>query len=96
MSLTLNASHLKASSPHNVSGIALVLKTGHLENCEYKLQSPGLHFVWPQKENTFTRKTDLDDLSLLGKVRKNLQLKLPWNNAFWPGLTPFGPPMWQA
>ena len=21
---------------------------------------------------------------------------LPWNNAFWPGLTPFGPPMWQA
>ena len=21
---------------------------------------------------------------------------LPWSNAFWPGLTPFGPPMWQA
>ena len=22
--------------------------------------------------------------------------ELPWSNAFWPGLTPFGPPMWQA
>ena len=21
---------------------------------------------------------------------------IPWSNAFWPGLTPFGPPMWQA
>ena len=21
---------------------------------------------------------------------------MPWSNAFWPGLTPFGPPMWQA
>ena len=21
---------------------------------------------------------------------------VPWSNAFWPGLTPFGPPMWQA
>ena len=21
---------------------------------------------------------------------------LPWSNAFWPLLTPFGPPMWQA
>ena len=21
---------------------------------------------------------------------------LPWSNAFWPGLTSFGPPMWQA
>ena len=25
-----------------------------------------------------------------------LQSCLPWSNAFWPGLTPFGPPMWQA
>ena len=24
------------------------------------------------------------------------QLIVPWSNAFWPGLTPFGPPMWQA
>ena len=23
-------------------------------------------------------------------------MRLPWSNAFWPGLTPFGPPMWQA
>ena len=23
-------------------------------------------------------------------------LLVPWSNAFWPGLTPFGPPMWQA
>ena len=23
-------------------------------------------------------------------------LKLPWSNTFWPGLTPFGPLMWQA
>ena len=23
-------------------------------------------------------------------------LIVPWSNAFWPGLTPFGPPMWQA
>ena len=22
--------------------------------------------------------------------------KLPWSNAFWLGLTPFGPPVWQA
>ena len=22
--------------------------------------------------------------------------KVPWSNAFWPGLTPFDPPMWQA
>ena len=22
--------------------------------------------------------------------------QLPWSNAFWPGLMPFGPPMWQA
>ena len=22
--------------------------------------------------------------------------RVPWSNAFWPGLTPFGPPMWQA
>ena len=21
---------------------------------------------------------------------------VPWSNAFWPGLTPFGPPMWQT
>ena len=21
---------------------------------------------------------------------------LPWSNAFWPGLTPFGPMLWQA
>ena len=21
---------------------------------------------------------------------------VPWSNAFWPWLTPFGPPMWQA
>ena len=21
---------------------------------------------------------------------------IPWSNAFWPGLTPFGSPMWQA
>ena len=21
---------------------------------------------------------------------------IPWSNAFWPGLTPFGRPMWQA
>ena len=21
---------------------------------------------------------------------------VPWSNAFWPGLTPFGPHMWQA
>ena len=21
---------------------------------------------------------------------------LPWRNAFWPGLTPFGPLLWQA
>ena len=21
---------------------------------------------------------------------------VPWSNVFWPGLTPFGPPMWQA
>ena len=21
---------------------------------------------------------------------------IPWSNAFWPGLTPFGPPMCQA
>ena len=21
---------------------------------------------------------------------------IPWSNTFWPGLTPFGPPMWQA
>ena len=21
-------------------------------------------------------------------------LNLPWNNAFWPGLTPFGPLLW--
>ena len=20
----------------------------------------------------------------------------PWSNVFWPGLTPFGPPLWQA
>ena len=26
-------------------------------------------------------------------ISKNL---VPWSNAFWPGLTPFGPPMWQA
>ena len=25
-----------------------------------------------------------------------LKSSLPWSNAFWPGLTPFGPPMWQA
>ena len=25
-----------------------------------------------------------------------LMCKVPWSNAFWPGLTPFGPPMWQA
>ena len=23
-------------------------------------------------------------------------MQVPWSNAFWPGLTPFGPPMWQA
>ena len=21
---------------------------------------------------------------------------VPWSSAFWPGLTPFGPPKWQA
>ena len=21
---------------------------------------------------------------------------IPWSNAFWSGLSPFGPPMWQA
>ena len=26
----------------------------------------------------------------------NLNRLVPWSNAFWPGLTPFGPPMWQA
>ena len=25
-----------------------------------------------------------------------LKSSLPWSNTFWPGLTPFGPPMWQA
>ena len=24
------------------------------------------------------------------------EINIPWSNAFWPGLTPFGPPMWQA
>ena len=23
-------------------------------------------------------------------------INIPWHNAFWPGLTPFGQPMWQA
>ena len=23
-------------------------------------------------------------------------LFIPWSNAFWPGLTPFGPLLWQA
>jgi hypothetical protein len=23
-------------------------------------------------------------------------VELPWSNAFWPGLTPFGPLIWQA
>ena len=23
-------------------------------------------------------------------------LYIPWSITFWPGLTPFGPPMWQA
>ena len=23
-------------------------------------------------------------------------MHIPWSNAFWPGLTAFGPPMWQA
>ena len=26
----------------------------------------------------------------------SVTILLPWSNAFWPGLTPFGPPMWQA
>ena len=25
-----------------------------------------------------------------------LHTEVPWSNAFWLGLTPFGPPMWQA
>ena len=24
------------------------------------------------------------------------KIVVPWSNAFWPGLTPFGPPMWHA
>ena len=43
------------------------------------------------------------DANLLGEnflytyIWKNSASKLlPWSNAFWPGLTPFGPPMWQA
>ena len=31
---------------------------------------------------------------MLGLV--NSVQTVPWSNAFWPGLTPFGPPMWQA
>ena len=28
--------------------------------------------------------------------QKLMHSKLPWSNAFWLGLTPFGPPVWQA
>ena len=31
--------------------------------------------------------------SNFGTLRKNT---VPWSNAFWPGLTPFDSPMWQA
>ena len=30
------------------------------------------------------------------KEKLNYRYRLPWSNAFWPELTPFGPPMWQA
>ena len=34
-------------------------------------------------------------ISLLSAWKKR-NMAVPWSNAFWPGLTPFGPPMWQA
>ena len=29
-------------------------------------------------------------------IRYLLLTGIPWSNAFWPGLTPFGPLLWQA
>ena len=38
-----------------------------------------------------------DDLvCLVKKLEVKIKNLVPWSNAFWPGLTPFGPPMWQA
>ena len=34
--------------------------------------------------------------SLKYLIADSLHFVIPWSNAFWPGLTPFGPPMWQA
>ena len=42
-------------------------------------------FAWHFKENTLFIFCCFQYMELL-----------PWSNAFWPGLTPFGPPMWQA
>ena len=41
--------------------------------------SRALHFVWQKKENTFTRKAGTDGLSMLGKVRIDLRLKLTYD-----------------
>ena len=42
--------------------------------------------------------TTVEKNSLMADVNPifSRQFFVPWNNAFWPGLTPFGPPMWQA
>ena len=43
-----------------------------------------------QKLNSKTPERYVGDLTEINEC------EVPWNNAFWPGLTPFGPPMWQA
>ena len=49
------------------------------------------------KFNLFSDEVDSKSLGCTSNTDlRSWWLALPWSNAFWPGLTPFGPPMWQA